>query len=85
VAAFAAKVAYVSCDAGFRSTAVTLIGLIVAGPGALVDWLAYVSSRQPDGYWDKQPDGYWDNHTLPGATVRLFRENKFVEPVAMLS
>jgi hypothetical protein len=77
VAAFAAKVAYVSCDAGFRSTAVTLIGLIVAGPGALVDWLAYVSSRQPDGYWD--------NHTLPGATVRLFRENKFVESVAMLS
>jgi alpha-1,2-mannosyltransferase len=56
--------------------AATLIGLVVAGQDAFVNWLAYVSSRQPDGYWD--------NHTLPGATARLFRENEFVEPVAML-
>ena len=56
--------------------AATLIGLVVAGPDAFVDWLAYVSSRQPDGYWD--------NHTLPGATARLFRENEFIEPVALL-
>jgi alpha-1,2-mannosyltransferase len=56
--------------------AATLIGLVVAGPDALVDWLAYVSSRQPDGYWD--------NHTLPGAMARLFGENEFVEPVALL-
>lgn len=56
--------------------AATLIGLVVVGPDALVDWLAYVSSRQPEGYWD--------NHTLPGAMARLFRENEFVEPVALL-
>src|SRR5215212_6333572 len=46
--------------------AATLIGLIVAGPCALVYWLAYVTSRPPDGYWD--------NHTLPRAMAWLFRE-----------
>ena len=54
----------------------TLVEMIVAAPGALLDWLGYVGKR-----W---PDGYWDNNTLPGAAARLFRENDFVEPVAML-
>lgn len=56
--------------------AATLVGMVVAGPGALLDWLRYVSGRRPDGYWD--------NNTLPGAAARLFRENDFVEPIIML-
>ena len=54
----------------------TLAAMVVAGPGALLDWLGYVGSRRPDGYWD--------NNTLPGAAARLFRENDFVEPIAIL-
>jgi alpha-1,2-mannosyltransferase len=50
--------------------------MVVAGPGALLDWLGYVGNRRPDGYWD--------NNTLPGAAARLFRENEFVEPIAIL-
>jgi alpha-1,2-mannosyltransferase len=56
--------------------AATLVGVIVAGPGALFDWVAYVASRQPDGFWD--------NNTLPAAAARLFRDNDFVEPIARL-
>ena len=33
---------------------------------------------------NRRPDGYWDNNTLPGAAARLFRENNFVEPIAIL-
>src|SRR5215208_817558 len=47
--------------------AATLVGVVVAGPGALIDWLTYVSSRQPDGSWF--------NNTIPGAAARLFRDN----------
>jgi alpha-1,2-mannosyltransferase len=56
--------------------AATLVGVVVAGPGAFIEWVAYVSSRQPDGYWD--------NNTLPAAAARLFRDNYFVEPIAIL-
>jgi alpha-1,2-mannosyltransferase len=56
--------------------AATLIGVVVAGPGALIDWLTYVSSRQPDGAWV--------NNTIPGAAARLFRDNFLVEPLARL-
>src|SRR5215217_5429180 len=56
--------------------AATLVGVVVAGPGALIDWLTYVSSRQPTGSWA--------NNTIPGAADRLFRDNDFVEPLAML-
>jgi len=56
--------------------AATLVGVVVAGPGALIDWLTYVSSRQPDGYWA--------NNTIPGAAARLFRDNDWVEPLARL-
>jgi alpha-1,2-mannosyltransferase len=56
--------------------AATLVGIVVAGPSALLDWLRYVGERRPDGYWD--------NNTLPGAAARLFRENDFVEPVVTL-
>lgn len=56
--------------------AATLVGVVVAGPGALIDWLTYVSSRQPDGAWV--------NNTIPGAAARLFRDNVWVEPLARL-
>jgi alpha-1,2-mannosyltransferase len=56
--------------------AATLVGVVVVGPRALVDWVAYVSSRQPDGFWD--------NNTLPAAAARLFRDNHFVDPVATI-
>jgi alpha-1,2-mannosyltransferase len=56
--------------------AAMIVGIVVAGPRALIDWVAYVSSRQPDGYWD--------NNTLPAAAARLFRDNDFVEPLARL-
>jgi hypothetical protein len=56
--------------------AATLVGVIVAGPGALLDWFRFVASRRPDGYWD--------NNTLPGAAARLFGANEFVEPIARL-
>jgi alpha-1,2-mannosyltransferase len=54
----------------------TLAAMVVAGSGALLDWLGDVGNRRPDGYWD--------NNTLPGAAARLFRENEFVEPIAIL-
>ena len=56
--------------------AATLVGVVIAGPNALIDWLAYVSSRRPDGYWD--------NNTLPGAAARLFEDNQFVDPITTL-
>ena len=56
--------------------AATLVGVVVAGPSSLLEWLRYVGNRRPDGYWD--------NNTLPGAAARLFGENDFVEPIAAL-
>jgi hypothetical protein len=56
--------------------AATLVGVVVAGPGALIDWLTYVSRRQPNGAWV--------NNTIPGAAARLFRDNVWVEPLARL-
>lgn len=52
----------------------SLVAEIVAGPGATLDWLSYVSSRRPDGFWD--------NNTIPGAATRIFAENDWVEPIA---
>jgi alpha-1,2-mannosyltransferase len=54
----------------------TLLGIIVAGPGATLDWLKLVANARLDGYWD--------NASLPAAASRLFRENEFVEPIATL-
>ena len=56
--------------------AATLVGVVVAGPGTLIDWLTYVSSRQPNGWVDI--------NTIPGAAARLFRDNDWVEPLARL-
>jgi hypothetical protein len=54
--------------------AASLVAEIVSGPGATLDWLSYVSSRRPDGFWD--------NNTIPGAATRIFAENDWVEPIA---
>jgi len=56
--------------------AATLVGVVVAGPGTLIDWLTYASSRQPNGWVDI--------NTIPGAAARLFRDNDWVEPLARL-
>lgn len=56
--------------------AATFTGAIIAGPGATLDWLRVLSSIRLDGTWD--------NASLPGTAARLFRENDFVEPIAIL-
>jgi len=54
--------------------AASLVAEIVAGPGATLDWLSYVSSRRPSGAWD--------NSTIAGAASRIFAANDWVEPIA---
>jgi alpha-1,2-mannosyltransferase len=56
--------------------AVILVGIIVAGPGATLDWLTFVSNRGVDEIWT--------NASLPGQADRLFRQNEFAEPIAVL-
>ncbi len=56
--------------------AVMLVGTIIAGPGATLDWLRFVANRGIDEVWT--------NASLPGQADRLFRENDFAEPVAVL-
>jgi alpha-1,2-mannosyltransferase len=63
--------------ASFASgTAATLVGLIVVGPQATLDWLKLLNSVRPEGYWE--------NASLPAAAARFFTENRYHEPVAML-
>lgn len=54
--------------------ATVLVGLILVGPEAMLDWLRLLTNVQLDGYWD--------NASLPSAAYRLFRENEFVDSVA---
>jgi alpha-1,2-mannosyltransferase len=54
----------------------TLIGAVVVGFGATLDWLRLLSGRSPSTYWD--------NASLPGAAARLFTEGPYAEHVAML-
>ena len=56
--------------------AAILVGAIVVGPGATLDWLRFVASRGIDEVWT--------NASLPGQADRLFRENEFAEPIALL-
>lgn len=63
--------------AGIASgTAMILAGIIVVGPGATLDWLRFVVNRGIDEVWT--------NASLPGQADRLFRENGFDEPIAVL-
>jgi alpha-1,2-mannosyltransferase len=54
----------------------TLVGAVVVGPGATLDWLRLLS--------DQVPSPYWDNASLPGAAARLFTQNGFAAHIATL-
>lgn len=56
--------------------AATLVGAVVVGFGATLDWLRLLSERSASPYWD--------NASLPGAAARLFAENAFAQHVAIL-
>jgi alpha-1,2-mannosyltransferase/arabinofuranan 3-O-arabinosyltransferase len=63
--------------ASFASgAAATLVGLVVAGPQATIDWLGLLG--------ESEPVGYWENVSLPAAAVQLFSENEVIEPVVTL-
>ena len=54
--------------------AATLVGAVVVGFGATLDWLRLLleSSASP----------YWDNASLPSAAARLFTDNPYAQHVA---
>jgi alpha-1,2-mannosyltransferase len=58
------------------AAAAMLVGIIMVGPRATLDWLKLLASAPLDGYWD--------NASLPGSAVRLFSENQYAEPIATL-
>ncbi len=66
-----AFVAAVVCGA-----AVTLVGVVVLGPGATLDYIGVLR--------DRSVSPYWDNASLPSAAARLFTENPYAQNVATL-
>jgi alpha-1,2-mannosyltransferase/arabinofuranan 3-O-arabinosyltransferase len=56
--------------------AATLVGTIVVGPGATLDYIGILR--------DGSASPYWDNASLPGAAARLFTENPYAEHAASL-
>ena len=58
------------------ASAATLVGAIVAGPGATLEWLRLLS--------DETLNPFWDNASLSSAAARLFTENEFARPIATL-
>jgi alpha-1,2-mannosyltransferase/arabinofuranan 3-O-arabinosyltransferase len=54
----------------------TLVGVIVAGPGATLDWLRLLS--------DDSVNPFWDNASLSSAAARLFTDNEVARPIATL-
>ena len=67
----ATVVALVAASAG------TLVGAVVVGPGATIDWLRLLS--------DDTLNPFWDNASLSSAAARIFMENEFARPIALLS
>jgi alpha-1,2-mannosyltransferase len=55
-------------------TVATLVGAVVVGPGATLDWLRLLS--------DSSASPYWDNASLPSAAARLFTESPFAQHIA---
>ncbi len=55
----------------------TLVGAIVVGPGATLDWLMLLS--------DDTVNPFWDNASLSSAAARLFTENEFARPIATVA
>ena len=54
----------------------TLVGFVVAGPGATFDYVRVLS--------EGSASPYWDNASLPGAAARLFTENPYAMHAATL-
>ena len=54
----------------------TLVGVIVLGPGATLDYIGVLR--------DRSVSAYWDNASLPAAAARLFTENSYAQNVATL-
>jgi hypothetical protein len=56
--------------------AATLLGIVVVGLRATLDWLALLSGSPLSAYWD--------NASLPSAAARIFTENEFAAPLVSL-
>ena len=54
--------------------AATLVGAVVVGFGATLDWLRLLS--------ESSASPYWDNASLPSAAARLFTDNPYTRQVA---
>jgi len=54
----------------------TLVSLIVLGPGATLDYIGVLR--------DQPVSPYWDNASLPAAAARLFTENSYARNIATL-
>ena len=55
---------------------VTLVGVVVLGPGATFDYVGVLR--------DRSVSAYWDNASLPAAAARLFTENSYAQNIASL-
>ncbi len=54
----------------------TLVGVVVLGPGATLDYVGVLKGLSVSPYWD--------NASLPAAAARLFTENSYAQNVAVL-
>ncbi len=54
----------------------TLVGVVVLGPGATLQWVGLLRSEPLSPYWD--------NASLPAAAARLFTQHEFGQPLAEL-
>jgi alpha-1,2-mannosyltransferase len=55
---------------------VTLVGVVVLGPGTTFDYIGVLR--------DRSVSAYWDNASLPAAGARLFTENSYAQNIATL-
>ena len=65
-----------SLAAVVSGAAATLVGVVVLGPGATLQWIGLLR--------DEPLSPYWDNASLPAAAARLFTEHEFGRPLAEL-
>jgi alpha-1,2-mannosyltransferase len=54
----------------------TLLGIVMLGPGATLDYVGVLR--------DQPVSAYWDNASLPSAAARLFTENPYAQNIATL-
>jgi alpha-1,2-mannosyltransferase len=57
-------------------TVVLLLGVLVVGPAATLEWLRFVAGRGVDEIWT--------NASLPGQAKRLFAPNDFAGPIVQM-